>query len=53
MESFALFTIANYLGKKAASILTISDNLITKSELDSVTRQEKFVEMIEIALEAI
>ncbi|AJR12237.1 Purine-nucleoside phosphorylase [Mesomycoplasma dispar] len=53
MESFALFTIASHLGKQAASILTISDNLITKSELDPLARQEKFGEMIKIALGAI
>ncbi|MBG0730865.1 purine-nucleoside phosphorylase [Mycoplasma sp. 'Moose RK'] len=53
MESFALFTIANFLGKQAASILTISDNLITNSALDSQTRQEKFKQMIEIGLGAI
>ncbi|AJC49661.1 DeoD-type purine-nucleoside phosphorylase [Mycoplasma flocculare] len=53
MESFALFTIAKHLQKKAASILTISDNLITKSELDHLERQEKFIEMFEVALGAI
>ncbi|MDW2928408.1 purine-nucleoside phosphorylase [Mesomycoplasma ovipneumoniae] len=53
MESFALFTIANHLQKKAASILTISDSLITKTSLDPLARQEKFEEMIEIALGAL
>ena len=49
MESFALFTNARYLGKKAACLLTISD------KKDAVTtpeeRQTAFKGMIEIALD--
>ena len=50
MESFALFHNANVLGKKAACILTISDNLVTKEETTSIERQTSFVKMIELAL---
>ena len=50
MESFALFTNARYLGKKAACLLTISD------KKDAVTtpeeRQTAFKGMIEIALDS-
>lgn len=50
MESFALFYNAMKLGKNAACILTISDNLVTKKETTSEERQTAFNEMIEIAL---
>lgn len=50
MESFALFYNAMKLGKNAACILTISDNLVTKKETTSMERQTAFNEMIEIAL---
>lgn len=50
MESFALFYNAMKLGKNAACILTISDNLVTKKETTSIERQTAFNEMIEIAL---
>lgn len=52
MESFALFHNASYLGKKAACLLTISDNLVTKEETTSQERQTAFTNMIEVALEA-
>lgn len=51
MESFALFYNAIKLNKKAACILTISDNLVTKEETTSLERQNAFNDMIEIALE--
>ena len=52
MESFALFHNANVLGKKAACILTISDSLVTKEEVDAEGRQNSFTSMMKIALEA-
>jgi len=52
MESFALFYNALKLNKKAACLLTISDNLITKEETTSEQRQNSFNEMIELALDA-
>ena len=52
MESFALFYNALKLNKKAACILTISDNLITKKETTSMERQTALDEMIVLALEA-
>lgn len=51
MESFALFYNAIKLKKKAACILTISDNLITHEETSSQERQNSFNDMIELALE--
>ena len=51
MESFALFYNAMKLGKKAACLLTISDNLITKEETTAEERQTAFKDMMELALE--
>ena len=53
MESFALFHNANVLGKNAACILTVSDNLITKKETTSLERQNAFDKMMLLALETI
>lgn len=52
MESFALFHNANVLGKKAACLLTVSNNLVTNAETTSEERQNSFTKMIEIALES-
>jgi purine-nucleoside phosphorylase len=51
MESFALFHNASQLGKKAACLLTISDNLVTHELTSSEERQTAFLEMMKIALE--
>lgn len=51
MESFALFYNALKLNKKAACLLTISDNLETKEETTSEQRQNSFNDMIELALD--
>lgn len=53
MESFALFHNAKMLNKKAACLLTVSDNLETKEETTPEERQNAFKQMIEIALESI
>ncbi|UUM20003.1 MULTISPECIES: purine-nucleoside phosphorylase [unclassified Mycoplasma] len=50
MESYALFNNAELTGKKAACLLTISDNLITKEETSTSERQTAFTKMMEIAL---
>ncbi|MBC3795805.1 purine-nucleoside phosphorylase [Acetobacterium tundrae] len=52
MESFALFHNANFTGKKATSLLTISDNLITHEETSPKEREKSFVRMMEIGLDA-
>lgn len=51
METFALFHNANVLNKKAAAIVTISDNLVTHEESSSEERQKSFTNMMKIALE--
>ena len=53
MESFGLFSIANALGKKAACMLTVSDNIITHKETTSEERRSHLIDMIKIALEAV
>lgn len=53
MESFGLFLNAKKLKKRAACLLTVSDNLITKEETSAKERQNAFKDMIEIALESV
>lgn len=53
MESFGLFYNAYKLNKKAACLLTVSDNLITKEETSSKERENAFKDMIEIALNTV
>ena len=53
METFALFSNARKLNKKASAILTVSDNLITHEVTSPEERQNSFNQMIEIALESI
>ena len=53
MESFALFLNAKKLNKKAACILTVSDNLITGALATSEERQNSFTKMITLALDSI
>ena len=50
MESFALFHNAKMLGKNAACLLTISDNLVTHEATSSTERQNAFTKMMDIAL---
>ena len=51
MEASALFHNANVLGKKAACILTVSDNIVLNQETTAEERQNAFTQMMEIALE--
>ena len=53
MEAFALFYTAKYLNKKAACLLTISDNIVTKEATSSQEREKNLNKMIELALETI
>lgn len=50
MESFALFHNAKITGKKAACLLTVSDNLVTREETSAMERQNAFTKMMDIAL---
>lgn len=50
MESFALFNTARIFNKEAACLLTISNSLVDGSTTTSEERQNKFFNMIEVAL---
>lgn len=52
MESFALFHNAKVLGKNAACLVTISDSFVTADKISAEDRQNSFMKMIELALEA-
>ncbi|NMD70001.1 purine-nucleoside phosphorylase [Bacillus sp. DNRA2] len=51
METAALYTLAAKFGRKALSVLTVSDHILTGEETTSEERQTTFNEMIEVALE--
>ena len=52
MESFALFSNANVLGKNAACLLTVSDSFVYPEKATAEQRQTAFTSMMKIALEA-
>lgn len=51
MESYALFATAAHLGKKALTLLTVSDSLVTQEETTALEREKTFTSMMEVALE--
>lgn len=51
METYALYVNAAAANKKALTIMSVSDSLISKEELSPDERQEGFKSMMEIALE--
>ena len=51
MESFALFSNAKVLGKHAACLVTVSDNLVTDEHMSANDREVSFKNMMKIALE--
>ena len=51
METFALFANAKAFGRKAASLLTISDSLLNTDMLTPLERQKSMTDMILVALE--
>jgi purine-nucleoside phosphorylase len=53
MEAFALFANAKVLGKSAGTILTVSDNIITKQIISAEEREKKLDAMAELALESV
>ena len=50
MESFALFVNARRFAKHAATILTVSDSLVTSESMSSIDREKSTIKMIELAL---
>lgn len=53
METAALYTLAAKYGRKALSILTVSDHILTGEATTAEERQTTFNDMIEVALEAV
>ncbi|OLP65101.1 Purine nucleoside phosphorylase DeoD-type [Bacillus pumilus] len=53
METTALYTLASKFGRKALSILTVSDHVLTGEETTAEERQTTFDEMILIALDSV
>lgn len=51
METAALYTLAAKFDRKALSVLTVSDHVLTGEETTAEERQTTFNEMIEVALE--
>lgn len=52
METAELYTLAQRHGRRAMSVLTVSDHLLTHEALPASERERSFGEMVEIALEA-
>jgi purine-nucleoside phosphorylase len=52
MEASALYTLAAKFGRRALTICTVSDHIVTGEETTAAERQETFGEMVEIALAA-
>lgn len=52
METTALYTLAAKFGRKALSVLTVSDHILTGEETTAEERQLTFNSMIEVALDA-
>lgn len=52
METSALYTLAAYRQRRALSICTVSDHLVTHEETTAQEREQTFGDMIEIALRA-
>lgn len=52
MEAFSLFANARFLGKKAASLLTISDVIPLGTEISPDQREKALIPMIELALDS-
>ncbi len=50
MEAFALFANAKVLGKQAACILTVSDNIATGQQIPAADREKSLKKMMELAL---
>lgn len=51
MESYALYINAARAGKKAMTVLSISDSFVTKESTSPETRQTGFTKMMKLALE--
>jgi purine-nucleoside phosphorylase len=53
MECSALYTLAAKHGRRALTICTVSDHVLTGEETSADERQQTFADMVDIALEAL
>ena len=53
MEASALYSLAMRKGRKALGIMTVSDHIFTHEAMDSHTREQKLVSMVEVGLAAL
>jgi purine-nucleoside phosphorylase len=53
MESAALFSLARYHGKKALTLLSVTDVIPTGEKASTTDRQQAFGEVIDVVLEAL
>lgn len=52
MEAFALFANAKYFNKSAATLLTVSDNIVKKQQITSEQRERSLAVMTKLVLES-
>lgn len=52
METSGLYTLAAFHGRRALSLCTVSDHLVTGEETTSHEREQTFGDMVRVALEA-
>ena len=52
METSGLYTLAAYYGRRALSICTVSDHLVTGAETTAEEREQTFGDMVRFALRA-
>lgn len=52
METSGLYTLAAYHGRRALSICTVSDHIVTGEQTTAQEREQTFGDMIRIALQA-
>ena len=52
METSGLYTLAAFHGRRALSICTVSDHIVTGEETTAIEREQTFADMIRIALRA-
>ncbi len=51
MESIGLYLTAQYAGKRALTLVTVSDHLVTEESTSAEERQNSFTQMMQVALE--
>jgi purine-nucleoside phosphorylase len=52
MEASALYTLAAQARRRALAVCTVSDHIVTGEHTTAMERQETFVNMVEVALDA-